>query len=281
MNDDLGDRQKEYENIEADRKFIPTLPVMARIDGKCFSSFTKGMQRPFDPNMSGLMVETTKKLVEETNARCGYTQSDEISLVWHEHDYKSQIFFNGRVQKMCSVLASMATLYFNNELPNFFYHNCDVLLNKFPMFDCRVWQLPTRTEAVNCFVWREQDATKNSISMAARHYYSHNELMNKNGKEMQEMLFQKGVNWNDYPVFFKRGTYIQKKTVIRKFTTGELGKLPPMHEARKNPDLVIERSEIKTIQLPVLTTIQNRIDVILNGADPIVADKIVMGNQNE
>jgi tRNA(His) 5'-end guanylyltransferase len=78
-----------------------------------------------------------------------------------------------------------------------------------PRFDARVYVVPTLEEAVNSFLWREQDATKNSITMAASAYYSHNELMNKNGSEKQEMLFQKEVNWNDYPTFFIRVSYVQ------------------------------------------------------------------------
>lgn len=274
MNDELGDRMKMLEGMESDRIFIPTLPVLARIDGKCFHNFTKEMVRPFDVRLSNLMIATTKYLVEETNAKCGYVQSDEISLIWYEPNYKSQIFFNGRIQKMCSVLAAMTSVYFNRKLYayecDFDMSQADKLGRKMPIFDCRVWQVPSVTEATNCILWREQDATRNSIEMAVRYYYSHNELMNKDCSEKQELLHQKGINWNDYPNFFKRGSYIQKRNVLRKYTTTELEQLPKNHEARTDPNLEYIRSEIKILDLPPLGKIKNREDVLIFGADPLI-----------
>ena len=141
---------------------------------------------------------------------------------------------------MISDLASMCSVYFNRQLPNFLPEKVD----KMPRFDCRVFNVPTLDEAVNTFLWREQDATKNSISMAAQSVYSHNQLNGKTGSDKQEMLFQKGINWNDYPDFFKRGSYIQRKRTLTKFSTEELEKLPQKHQARLNPNLEIERWEI-------------------------------------
>jgi tRNA(His) 5'-end guanylyltransferase len=265
MNDDLGDRCKRYEEIESGRRFLPLIPVVARIDGRSFSSFTNGMDRPYDKVMSDMMIETTKRLVEETNAVVGYTQSDEISLAWHSTDIRSQVWFDGRIQKMTSQLAAQATLHFNRLL--------EVMYEKYyyrmPTFDARVWQVPNRTEAVNMFVWREWDATKNSITMAASHYYSHAELQGKNGSEKQEMLFQKGVNWNNYPTFFKRGTYVQRKKVARAFTADEIDKLPPKHLARTNPGLLVERSEVAVLDIAPLTEVPNREDVLFDGAMPL------------
>ena len=137
-----------------------------------------------------------------------------------------------------------------------------------PTFDARVWSVPNRTEGANVFVWREWDATKNSVSMAAQEHYSHNELHGKHGGDMQEMLFQKGINWNDYPACFKRGTYMQRRKVSRPFTTDELERLSPKHEARANPNLMVERSEVAELDLPPITTIENREAVIFDGAQP-------------
>lgn len=136
---------------------------------------------------------------------------------------------------MVSDLAGMCSVFFNRELPKYLPEKSD----KMPRFDARVWNVPTLDEAVNTFLWREQDATKNSITMAASNYYSHNFLMGKNGSEKQELLFQKGINWNDYPDFFKKGSYIQRKRVSTKFTANELEKLPINHNARKNPDMLV------------------------------------------
>lgn len=166
--DALGDRMKAYEARESDRRFLPIIPVCARIDGRNFSSFTCGMDRPWDQAMTDAMIETTKCLVAETHARVGYTQSDEISLVWLSERSDSSIFFDHRIAKMTSVLASFATAMFTRALiggPRASW------IRRMPHFDCRTWSVPSRTEAANVFLWREQDATKNAISMAARAVY--------------------------------------------------------------------------------------------------------------
>jgi tRNA(His) 5'-end guanylyltransferase len=143
-----------------------------------------------------------------------------------------------------------------------------------PRFDCRVYNVPTLDEAVNSFLWREQDATKNSISMAAQSVYSHSELMNKNGSDKQEMLFQKSINWNDYPSFFKRGTYVQRKRVLTPFTSEEIEKLPAKHNARKDPNYVIERWVIDKVDLPPLSKIENKVDTIVWGLDPVMKSPV-------
>jgi len=261
----LGDRQKAYENIETSRTLIPTLPIIARIDGKSFHTFTKGLKRPYDEGMSQLMVETTKALVGTTHARIGYTQSDEITLVFHADSFDSETYFNGRTFKLVSVLASIATATFNSLKSEYIPIKKDVLA----YFDCRVWNVPNKMEAVNCLIWRERDATKNSISMAAQSVFSHAQLMNKNGSEMQEMLFRQGINWNNYPTFFKRGTYVGKRHLSRKLTSEELSSLPPMHDARKNPNMVVTRSWVDALDMPVLAYVLNPIDVIFEGMVPL------------
>jgi len=162
----LGDLCKLFEEFESKRRTIPGLPVMARLDGKAFHTFTRGLKRPYDPRLSNLMVDTTKYLIEETQAKIGYTQSDEISLFWYEPDIRSQTYFDGRIQKLCSVLAATASAKFTKELPYRIPEKDSVIVR----FDCRVWQVPSLEEVIMNFVWREDDATKNSISMAAEHY---------------------------------------------------------------------------------------------------------------
>lgn len=260
MNDSLGDRMKMYEQLSRN-KLMPLIPAMARIDGRKFSSFTRGMVRPYDVRLSSLMVSTTRYLVQETNACMGYTQSDEITLTW-----LMDLPFDGRVQKMQSVLAAMATAYFSREMRDRLPSEYQ---DKLPHFDCRVWNVPNREEGANVFLWREWDATKNSISMAAQSHYSHNELMNKHSGDMQEMLHQRGINWNDYPTFFKRGNYIQRRKTLRRFSTDELDKLPEKHEARTNPDLMVERTDWERIEMPIFSQVTNRAEVVYDGAEPI------------
>lgn len=273
--DALGDRMKSFEMEYAGRKLMTEVPAMCRIDGRSFSRFTKGMDRPYDQRLTNLIIATTAFLVEETNANMGYTQSDEITLTWYSDNPKSEMLFGGRVQKMESVIASLTTVFFNKELPEFFIGKTDMLvtvaklLNQMPHFDCRVWSVPTLEEGANCFLWREQDAVKNSVTMAASCYYSHNELMNKHGGDKQEMLFQKGINFNDYPASFKRGTYVQRRSVVRPFTPEEIGKLPLKHEARTNPELMVERSQYAVVDMPPLSKVTNRVQVIYQGSEPL------------
>lgn len=266
MNDDLGDRMKFFEGIEAGRRFIPTIPVMARLDGRGFSKFTKGMDRPYDARMAAAMVGTTIDLVRATGASMGYTQSDEITLVWHSTDIKSQVYFDGRIAKMTSQLAAQATLMFYRKISSTMDHE---YAERLPTFDARVWNLPNQTEAANAFLWREWDATKNSISMAASHYYHHSELTGKNGSQKQDMLHAVGVNWNDYPAFFKRGTYAQRCVLSSKFSDIERWNLPPKHAAHSNPDLVVDRTVIRVLDMGPFTTVKNREAVIFDGATPV------------
>jgi len=260
----LGDRMKGYEAREAKRKAMPLVPLMARLDGKGFSRFTRGLKRPFDVRLSHLMRDTTVYLVEQTQAVIGYTQSDEISLVFYSDSRKSQVYLDGRIQKLTSIMAATATAFFNRELAARIPEKAHAM----PLFDCRVWSVPTKEEAVNALLWRERDATKNSISMAARAHYEHDEVLGKSGAEMQEMLHAKGVNWNDYPAFFKRGLYIRAEEVARPFSQEELDALPPKHAARTNPDLVVKRRVVRPMDSPPLGKVVNRVEVVFDGAAP-------------
>lgn len=203
----LGDRMKFFEQQECNRILMPTLPTLARIDGRSFHTFTKGMKRPFDETMHAMMVDTTKYLVKHTQANIGYTQSDEITLMWYNPDPKSQIFFNGKLIKMVSALSAMASVAFNQLVNDWYTEHA----HKLPTFDARVWQVPNINEAQNVFLWRERDCTKNSISMAAQSMFSHKQLHGKHGNQMLDMMItEKQVNWNDYPSWCKRGSYIKK-----------------------------------------------------------------------
>ena len=268
MTESLGDRMKLYESAEAGRRLMPLLPAIARLDGRPFHSFVRGLAKPFDKRLSDLMIDTAIFLVRETNAVIGYTQSDEITLAWVPEEFDSQIFFDGRVQKMTSMLAALCAVHFNRRLPAFLPPE---YAERLPVFDCRVWNVPTLEEAVNAFLWRELDTTKNSISMAARAYYDHADIHDKNGSEMQELLWRKGVNWNEYPAFFKRGTYIRRCIVKRAFTAAELDALPPKHAARSNPGLIVERTECVPLEMPPLAKVENRVGVLFREEEPRLA----------
>lgn len=264
--DDLGDRMKAYERAW-DESLMPFVPAVARLDGKAFHTFTRGLEKPYDKRLCDLMIETTRFLVSDTGACIGYTQSDEITLVWHIEKIGSEMPFGGRTYKLASILAAKASVFFNKWLAP----NLPEKAEQSPVFDCRVFNVPNQTEAANCVLWRELDATRNSISMAAQANFSHKQLMNVNTSQMQDMLMERGINWNDYPTFFKRGTYIQKRMVERPFTADELDKLPPKHNARTNPDLKVWRTDYIVLEMPPITKVINREAVIFAGEEPQTA----------
>ncbi len=239
VRDELGNRMKEYyENIPK-TKLMRRCPVVLRIDGKAFHTFTRGFQKPFDEVLIKTMQETMKYLCENIQGcMLGYTQSDEITLVLI--DYKkltSQAWFDYEVQKMCSIAASAATMVFNKRfVENYldylstlepdFTNDSDIELwrkivsaynnasEKGAMFDCRCFNIP-KEEVTNCIYWRQLDATRNSIQMVGQANFSHKELQNKSCNDIQDMLMtQKDINWNDLPTYQKRGSCCVRNHMI-------------------------------------------------------------------
>ena len=199
MSDALGDRMKGYYE-DRTRVLLPRRSnLIIRVDGKAFHTFTRGMTRPFDPLFMQMMDETAKALCEEVQgAKFGFVQSDEISVWATDYDtLQTDGWFGYDLRKICSVAASIATAAFNRQ---------HALIQGPAMFDARAFTIPSLTEVVNYFVWRQNDATRNSVSMAAQSQFSHKDLNGVSCDQMQEKLFrEKGINWNDYPVGFKRG----------------------------------------------------------------------------
>jgi tRNA(His) 5'-end guanylyltransferase len=169
--DELGNWCKWLEKNFSPEIMIPTLPVIIRLDGNNFHNWTKGLERPFDEGLNTLMVETTKKLVKETNAIVGYSQSDEITLILYSPNRKSSIYHDGKKQKILSKLSAKCVNEFN-ELRRKYLPNH----NKTAIFDCRIYQTPTLHDACLQLLWRENDATRNSKQMLGHANFSHNEL---------------------------------------------------------------------------------------------------------
>lgn len=206
-NDAFGDKVKAFESASAKVVLDEDQPMCVRLDGKAFHTFTRGLARPYDKRLSDAMVETMNYLVEKTDARLGYTQSDEITLIYFKTAPHQQTYFGSRVQKLTSVLASMATAKFNHEV----HKNIPEKADLFAFFDCRVWNVPTLQDAADVFIWRQDDAIKNAVSMAAHAKFSDKKLLGKNSKEKIQMLADEGIDWHAYPDFFKSGTYAMKK----------------------------------------------------------------------
>ena len=225
VKDSLGNRMKSYYEEIPKIRLMRRTPVALRIDGKAFHTFTKGFKKPFDELLIKSMQDTMKYLCENIQGCVfGYTQSDEITLILVDYQtLDTCAWFDNEVQKMCSVAASMATLEFNRSFCRHiddYMENTDLSsdvedkytdslirsLDKGAMFDCRCFNIP-KEEVCNLIFWRQQDATRNSIEMVGRAYFSHKELHKKNTSMIQDMLHEKfNVNWNDFPVEQKRGS---------------------------------------------------------------------------
>ncbi len=265
----LGDLMKKFESVETSKKLMPTLPILVRLDGKGFSKFTKSLksERPFHNGFSDLMIETTKFLANETNSITAFTGSDEISLLMYHPDITSESYYDGKIQKLCSVLAGMASAFFSKNLAKYVVEKSENIA----YFDCRVWNVPNKHLAANNFLWREMDVTRNSISMLAQHYFSHSELEGVGNDKKQSMLItQHSVNWNDIEVRYKRGTYVQKVITTRAFSKDEIDALPLKHSARSNPDMVFIRSKYDVIDMPIFSTVINKVEVVFDMAKPEV-----------
>lgn len=232
--DSLGDRMKNnYE--ERSRVYLTRrTPVIIRLDGKSFHTFTRKLQKPHDAIFHDAMNDTLEFLCKNIQGcKFGYTQSDEITLVLTDYDtLTTDAWFDYQVQKMCSIAASMATLEFNrsfekNARPHLHrVKNCwtcsddehkyasalEQCINGGAMFDARCFNIPVE-EVTNCLLWRQLDATRNAIQMLGQCNFSHKELQGKSCNMIQEMLWQqKQINFNDMPTAFKRGVCCYRDT---------------------------------------------------------------------
>lgn len=223
--DPLGTRIKDlYENVYR-YKLLGNTYTIIRIDGKNFSTYCKGLQKPFDDDLIEDMNSTAKHLCENImGCKLAFTQSDEISLVLTDFDtIETEAWFRGNLQKICSISSSYATSKFNQlrMLRECTYQSQEYFVPvvneeeiqefKLANFDARVFQIPYIEEVINCLIWRQQDATRNSISSVAQSLYSHKELHGKNSSQLQEMIFAKGINWNDLDEGKKKGRLIVKQ----------------------------------------------------------------------
>lgn len=189
----LEDRMRQYE--EPFKVFLPQrMPVIIRLDGRAFHALTRTCERPFSSGLAAALDYTAEQLLSEIqNARFAYIQSDEISFLLIDYNkFDSQQWFGGNIQKIVSVSASLAGISFSE------------YFGRAGAFDSRAFVIPER-DVVNYFVWRQRDWERNSVQMLAQSHYSHKQLNGKNNSDMQEMILQKGANWNNLPTRWKRG----------------------------------------------------------------------------
>ncbi len=221
----LSDRMKMYENLNK-QYLMPNQYVLMRLDGRAFSKFTKRFfNKPFDEKFTQFMNETMLYLVDDiSGCVAGYTQSDEITLLLTDKKNKGQEgWFNYRLDKMCSIAASMATAYFNHNFCAYLDNTYYADKYPFPVFDCRIWQVPNDAEVKNVFLWRQRDCIRNSILQYSQSIYSHNEMMNKNVDQLKEMLRDRGYNWDDLGCDIKYGTFYFPKVGCMSTLIGDSG----------------------------------------------------------
>jgi tRNA(His) guanylyltransferase len=226
MKDSLGDRMKDFYEDRTRHKLARRTNTIIRIDGKAFHTYTKGLERPFDLGLMEDMNKTTEYLCQNIQgAKFGYVQSDEISILITDYDdISTHAWFDGNLQKMASIAASLATAKFNQlrMMRSCFQTDWTESFNsldrddlekfKLAMFDARVFQIPYQEEVINYFIWRQQDAIRNSISSVAQAHFSTKELHRKKTGEMLGMLMnQKGIDWNNFSPREKRGSVIKKE----------------------------------------------------------------------
>jgi tRNA(His) 5'-end guanylyltransferase len=239
VKDDLGCRMKEYYEAIPQIRLMRRTPVVIRIDGKAFHTFTKGFDKPFDHTLVKSMQDTMLDLCKNIQGCVfGYTQSDEITLILLDYQtLTTSAYFDYEVQKLCSITASMATLYFNKNfeinVENWYKDNYSYNTNqqntayqnaicKGAMFDSRCFNIP-KEEVANLIYWRQLDATRNSIQMVGQANFSHKELQGKSCNDIQSMLLiEKNINWNNYEPSLKRGSACYKNPETGWFVDTEM-----------------------------------------------------------
>lgn len=273
MFDALGDRMKN--NYENRYRFYLTrrTPVIIRVDGNAFHTFTRGLDRPFDGDFMKIMQYTCKNLCEFIQGCVGgYVQSDEISLLLVDYQtIESDAWFDYNLQKITSLAAARATMTFNQLVGervddfassgyvNSQFEGCEdeevecwrkyniwfPKMNR-AMFDARAFNVP-KEEVCNYFIWRQKDATRNSIQAAGQAYFSHKELDRKSQSDIQEMLFQKGINWNDYATPEKRGTFVRRSYEFIGRDDGTFSERRPWYIDDDIPILTEDRNYIDSL----------------------------------
>lgn len=273
MKDALGDRMKGFYEDRYRIYLTRRMPVIIRIDGNAFHTFTRGLDKPFDADFMKIMQETCKDLCEFIQGCIGgYVQSDEISLLLVDYNtITTDAWFDYNLQKVTSLAAARTTLAFNglvrklvNDSWQGFMDNsksedskdeAEKCWHKYKLwelkqdkaiFDARAFNIP-KEEVCNYFIWRQKDATRNSIQAAGQAYFSHKELDRKSQSDIQEMLFQKGINWNDYSIPEKRGSFVRRYTETIEREDGVVIVRNPWYIDEEMPILTEDRDYINEL----------------------------------
>ena len=203
----LGDRMKRYENVS--RYYLTRrTPIIVRVDGRSFHTLLRGTDKPFDKRfMAAMLIAAEYVSSEMSGFKLAYIQSDEANFLLTDYDsLDTQGWFDYNLSKIISISAAQMTASFN-----YFTRVYYPLLDKRQaLFDSRAFNIP-KEDVANYFLWRAKDWQRNSLSMYARSFFSHKELLNKHSSEVHEMLYGIGKNWaTDLSDILKNGTWMIK-----------------------------------------------------------------------
>ena len=208
MKDPLGDRMKQYEAATTSQTSLNMAPLMVRVDGKRFSSYTKGFTKPYCNAFIKCMCYTAKQLAKQLQAKVAYVQSDEITFCLRQETYTSQHIFNGKIFKVVSCAASYATYFFNKAARKYLPAK---YASKVAVFDARAFNVPNIEEATNCILWRQQDCIRNSILGLAQYTFGAKNITGVSTLSLKEKLDLSVNNYTNAPEYYKYGVFILKK----------------------------------------------------------------------
>lgn len=244
---DLATRMKTYEFVT--REFLPRRTyTIIRVDGRGFHQYTRNLDKPFDYRLMTNMDQVAKAMCQEIpGARMAYVQSDEISILFTDFaTIQTEPWFGGNLQKIVSISASLASVELNS------------IRGGKAMFDSRVFTISDPVEVANYFIWRQQDAVRNSISMVAQSLFSHKELHGLNSSQLQEKIFQEGgINWNNFALGAKNGRVVVQVPINKLVKTPDGEKLVVSKEWRASgaPKFVAEAGSFIAERIPSLPTL--------------------------
>ncbi|SIP85816.1 tRNAHis guanylyltransferase Thg1 [Pacmanvirus A23] len=240
----LGDRMKIYEHKGLELvKLDPKQPIIVRVDGKKFSSFTRGFKKPYDERITSAMKQTCIDLMHEFQPQTVYSQSDEISLVFYNAD-AIETFAGGRATKIATLVASYCAVRFNHHLNeqikvdelNSNDRTIKKIKSNVAYFDGRAFNLPVY-EVLNYIVWRSNyDARRNSILNYSRSFFSDRDMHGKKTPELCKMLIEIGKPWEDLPMELRLGFFIKKTTVEKQ-----------MQHPKTGEQITVKRNEYKIL----------------------------------
>lgn len=205
----IGDRMKNYEAVPQ-IKLTPRMPMIIRVDGRAFHTYTRGFNKPWDDCLTNTMNDVAHALMKEVQgAKLAYVQSDEVSVLTTDYEmHETQAWFDKKVQKVCSVAASVATGAFNDNISIKHVHR------KIAHFDARCFVIPVE-DVNNYFIWRQQDATRNSIQGLAHANFPHKQLQGvSTGQAKEKLLVEKEIDWDELELWKQRGWCVRRTKEI-------------------------------------------------------------------